>query len=1199
MKADAAGIYECARSMLEDSIEPFLRMRADGKVTDVNPAMECATGRARGELIGSEFAGLFSEPQTARKAFLQALSLGSVTGFPLGLRHREGTVTNVMLKAAAHHDGCGNPAGILAMVVPVSGRNSPDAWLREDNLGANAVVNACPVPMVLNDGDQNILLINPEFTYTFGYTKEDIPTLDEWRRRAYPDPVYRQWVADNWSERLEEARRLRTPFRQIELEVCCKDGSVKTVMSGAAPLGESSDGAYLVTLFDITDRIAAMKALAESRNVLQSVVDTIPMRVFWKDRDSRYLGCNSVFAIDVGASSPQEVIGKDDQQLRWHEQAGQYRIDDLQVMESNTPRIGYEESRTRPDGQVIWLRTSKLPLRNAAGEAIGIVGVYQDITERKRIEYELQLAQTAIDKSKTAFFWMNKEGAVVSANDHACRNLGYTRDELIGKHIWDFDPKFRAQDWPRTWEKQKRLGVVVLESVHRRKDGQDFPIEVTGHYIVHNGKEHAFAIVKDISERKRADAALHQSEERLQQAVGVSDIGIFDHDHRTDTIYWSPEQRRTYGWDSEEPVTLEKYFASVYAEDLERIEEAVQRAHDPAGDGTFDVEHRIVRRDGEIRWVTNRARTFFEKEGVTLRPVRTVGAVADITERKRAEQELRIAATAFESREGLIITDERGVILRVNQAFRDLTGYSAEEAIGMNPSMLRSGRHDAKFFQEMWQAIARDGHWQGEVWNRRKSGEEFPEWLSITSVRNAQGKITNYVGNFSDISEKKAAEEEIRNLAFFDSLTKLPNRRLLVDRLQHALATSARSGVFGAVLFIDLDNFKGLNDTKGHATGDELLLEVSRRLTAVVRASDTVARLGGDEFVVVLDQVHEERDQAATNAKIVGNKILSALRHPCVLQGQQYVNSASIGISLFRGNEDKLEDLLRRADTAMYEAKKAGRNTLQFFDPNMQTALEERALLESFLRQGLVDSQFRLHYQVQVDERGRAFGAEALLRWEHPERGMIPPGRFIPLAEETGFILPLGQWVIETACAQLRAWRDAAGLRDLAVAVNVSAHQFRQSDFVEQVKAIVTRYGIDPGKLKLELTESLVLHNVEEAISKMQQLKGFGIVFSMDDFGTGHSSLSYLKRLPLDQLKIDQSFVRDIATDPSDAVIVQTVISMGRTLGLEVIAEGVENEKQLGLLREYGCNAFQGYLFGRPATAADLERHLAPNDRTR
>jgi diguanylate cyclase (GGDEF)-like protein/PAS domain S-box-containing protein len=1198
-EADAAGIYQCARRMIDVSVEPFLRIGTDGKMADINPAMENATGRAREELIGRDFADCFSEPDSARKAFRLASSLGSLTGFPLALRHSGGAITNVLLNAAAYHDGCGNPAGVLAMARPVSAHDGQERWSRRDHSRFHAVFNACPVPMVLNDGDQNILFINPEFTDTFGYSAEDIPTLTEWRHRAYPDSDYRRWVAETWSRRLEEARRDGTAFRQVELDIRCKDCTVKTVMSRAAPLGESFEGAYLVTLFDVTERIAAMRELADSRNVLQSVIETIPMRVFWKDQDSRYLGCNSVFARDAGASGPQEVIGKCDSELGWRNRAELYRADDRQVMQSNTARLGYEEPQTTPDGGEIWVRTSKLPLRNVADEIIGIAGVYDDITERKRIEYELQLAQTAIDKSKTAFFWLDPEGTVAYANDHACRNLGYTREELIGKRVWDFDPKFRAEDWPRVWEKQKRLGVIALESVHRRKDGQEFPIEVTGHYIVHNGKEHAFAIVQDISERKRADAALRQSEERLQQAVRVSDIGIFDHDHRTDMIYWSPAQRRIYGWGWDEPVTLEKYIESVFPEDMERTGEAVKRAHDPTGDGSFDVEHRIVRRDGEVRWVTNRARTFFEGEGAARRPVRTVGAVADITERKRSEQELRIAATAFESREGLMITDEKGVILQVNQAFRDLTGYGAEEAIGRNPSLLKSGRHDAGFYQEIWQAIARDGHWQGEIWNRRKNGEEFPEWLSITSVRNAQGKITNYVGNFLDISEKKAAEEEIRNLAFFDSLTKLPNRRRLVDRLQHALAISARSGVCGAVLFIDLDNFKSLNDTRGHAVGDELLLEVSRRLQAVVRAGDTVARLGGDEFVVVLDQLDADREQSAVIAKIVGDKILAILRQPCVLQGQEHVNSASIGISVFLGNEDNLEDLLKRADTAMYEAKKGGRNTLRFFDPNMQTALEERTLIESSMRQGLANSQFKLHYQMQVDEKGQVFGVEALLRWEHPERGLIPPGRFIPLAEETGFILPLGQWVIETACAQLRAWEKEPRLRHLAIAVNVSAHQFRQADFVEQVKAAATRYCIDPSKLKLELTESLVIHNVEEAISKMQQLKSFGIVFSMDDFGTGHSSLSYLKRLPLDQLKIDQSFVRDIATDPSDAVIVQTVINMGKTLGLDVIAEGVENENQLWLLRQYGCNAYQGYLFGRPEAAADLERHFAETDGTR
>jgi diguanylate cyclase (GGDEF)-like protein/PAS domain S-box-containing protein len=1185
--------YDSLRNLIEASHEPFLAVGIDGRIQDVNLAAEKATGCDRGKLVGRDFADYFAEPEKAREFRRLVMSQGSEVDHPLSVRGPNGELDGVRVSARTLRDNCGRVNGFLVVARGNPGCGPGESASRESEARFRAVINVCPVPMVLNDGAQNIIYVNPEFVRTFGYTLDEIPTLTDWRRKAYPDVLYRDRIAESWEDRLDSARRGGASFLPLELEVRCKDGTIKTVVSSATALGKSFEGAYLVTLYDVTDRMRAMEALAESRNVLESVIETIPIRVFWKDRESRYLGCNSVFAADAGASSPLELVGKDDFQVAWREQAEIYCADDRRVMDSGTPSLGYEEPQTTPDGRLVWLRTSKLPLRNASNEIIGVLGTYEDISNQKRIEQELRLTQAAIDKSKSAFYLVDSKGRVVYANDHACRSLGYTRDELIGLHIWDFDPNFRPEAWPGLWAKQKQGGVVTLESCHRRKDGTVFPIEVTANHISHDGQEHGFVLVQDISDRKRADAALRQSEERLQQAVRVSDIGMFDHDQRSDTIYWSPEQRKIYGWDLDEPVTLQKYIACVYPDDREKIGMDVRRAHDPAGDGVFDVEHRIVRRDGEIRWLTTRARTFFEGEGQARHPVRTLGAVVDVTERRHAEQELQIAATAFESGEGLMITDAEGVILRVNKAFKDLTGYSAEEAIGRNPSILKSGRQDPNFYHALWQALAREGHWQGEIWNRRKNGEEFPEWLSINSVRNAAGQITNYVGNFSDISEKKAAEEEIRNLAFFDPLTRLPNRRLLVDRLQHALAASARKRCLGAILFIDLDNFKRLNDTKGHAVGDLLLLAVSKRLQAGIRIGDTVARLGGDEFVVVLEELHQDREQAAAIAELVGEKILGILNQPYLLQGQEHRSTASIGVSLFRGGIDELEDLLRRSDTAMYEAKKGGRNMLRFFDPAMQEAIEERAMLESWLQPGLERQEFRLHYQPQVDDEGCPFGAEALLRWEHPEHGLISPARFIPLAEETGFIVPLGQWVMEAACAQLKFWQNRPHLGHLTIAVNVSAHQFRQADFVEQVNASVTRHGIAPEKLKLELTESLVLHNVEDTIEKMRQLKAFGICFAMDDFGTGYSSLSYLKRLPLDQLKIDQSFVRDIATDSSDAAIVQTVINMGKTLGLEVIAEGVETKRQLELLQEYGCNAFQGYLFCKPMAVATLEQWVA------
>lgn len=559
-----------------------------------------------------------------------------------------------------------------------------------------------------------------------------------------------------------------------------------------------------------------------------------------------------------------------------------------------------------------------------------------------------------------------------------------------------------------------------------------------------------------------------------------------------------------------------------------------------------------------------------------------------LAERKVAEDAIRVAAVTFDTQDAIMITNTAGEILRVNQAFQDISGYSVEDVIGNNPRIFQSGRHDAGFYKAMWSSLITSGKWMGEIWDKRKNGEVYPKYLTITAVRNDHQKVTNYVAVFRDISILKRSEQEIHQLAFFDPLTRLPNRRLLLDRLHHAITNGVRTGRHGALLFLDLDHFKIINDTQGHSAGDQLLIEVANRLQRCVRDGDTVSRLGGDEFVVVLEGLSSAANEAATQTELIAEKIREELDKPYILNQIEFLSTASIGISLFQDHHENTEDMLQHADVAMYQAKASGRNAIRFFDPSMQTVLNSRAEMETDLRHALDKNEFRLYYQIQVDNLGRPLGAEVLLRWQHPVRGLVSPMDFIPLAEETGQIIPIGLWVLKTACTQLKNWQLNALTIDLTLAVNVSAKQFRQVDFVNLVQHVLHECGAKASLLKLELTESTVLENVEETISVMREIKKLGVSFSMDDFGTGYSSLQYLKRLPLKQIKIDQSFVRDIATDPNDAAIVQTIIAMTEALGLDVIAEGVETKAQLEFLQLRGCQAYQGYLFGKPVPVDDF-----------
>jgi len=593
-------------------------------------------------------------------------------------------------------------------------------------------------------------------------------------------------------------------------------------------------------------------------------------------------------------------------------------------------------------------------------------------------------------------------------------------------------------------------------------------------------------------------------------------------------------------------------------------------------------------KDGHLYWVMSSIVPFVDKE--TVKPLNYIAMHTDITPRKNIETEHKHLLAILEASPEFIATATLdGYVLYISPGGRKMLGLSIEQDITATHISDYHPEWAARLVLEQGLPTAtREGVWSGETAFLRSDGTEIPLAQTILCHKSADGSPEYFSTIAIDISAAQQATAEIKRLAYHDQLTRLPNRRLLLDRLQQALASSVRSGRQGALLFIDLDNFKTLNDTLGHDTGDLLLQQAAQRLVTCVRIGDTVSRIGGDEFVVMLEDLSEQAHEAAAQTEAIGEKIITALNQAYQLGAHECRITPSIGATLFNGQLVGIEELFKQSDIAMYQAKKAGRNTLCFYDPRMQEIIKERVALEGEIHTAIENQQFQLHYQIQVDDANRPFGAEALIRWLHPERGMVSPAQFIPLAEETGMILPIGQWVLETACAQLRAWQQDAHTRDLVLAVNVSAKQFRQTDFVAQVQAAVQRHAINPALLKLELTESMLLENIEETIATMNALNDVDVQFSLDDFGTGYSSLQYLKRLPLDQIKIDQSFVRDIATDSGDNAVVHAIISMAHSLELDVIAEGVETLEQRQLLLEKGCRRFQGYLFSKPVPIDQL-----------
>ncbi|HZX33649.1 MAG TPA: EAL domain-containing protein [Rhodocyclaceae bacterium] len=868
----------------------------------------------------------------------------------------------------------------------------------------------------------------------------------------------------------------------------------------------------------------------------------------------------------------------------------------------------------------------------------------QEISERERAEIALRESEEkfrAISASaQDGIVMMDNDGLVAYWNAAAEQIFGYTADEVLGRELHPLLAPERFLEAYRQGFSRFRIngeGPAVgktIELVALRKGGGEFPIELSMSAVRLDQGIFAVGIVRDISGRKQAEASLHRlnhalrtisrcnevlvhatEETRLLQdmcrtIVEVGEhrmawVGYAEHDGRKSVrvvarfgkedgfldlaqITWSDEPRgrgptgtaiRTGTVQANQDFATNPHLAPWREEALKRGYAASIALPLMDESGTF----------GALTIYAGVANAFDDQEIALLAELASdlaygIGALRIRAERDRALKDLQLAAKVFEeSKEGILITDPDRNILAANRSFTAITGYSEAEVIGLNPRFLKSDRHDPSFYDDMWASINQTGQWMGEIWNRRKDGELFPALQSISAVRNGQGVVTHYLGILADITHRKESEERIRYLTQHDALTGLANRSLLVDRLDQAIIHARRSDRRVAAILLDVDRLKVINDSLGHGAGDQILLAIGQRLQERIRPGDTLARVAGDEFMVVLADVASENDVSTWARRLLG-----AVAAPMPIDGQEVVVTASLGVALFPKDGESAEILLKNADAAMYRVKELGRNSVQFYAPEMNARMLQRLELESGLRRALERQEFVLHYQPKVElMHGQVVGAEALIRWRHPSLGMVSPADFISLAEESGLIIPIGEWVIEAACRQLRAWQ-LAGLSDLKMSVNLSARQFQQDDLVEVLTRVLRENELQAQYLEVEVTESAVMQDPERTIAILGRLKSLGLRISLDDFGTGYSSLSYLKAFPIDTLKIDQSFVRDITEDPEDMAIAFAVISLAHSLKHYVIAEGVETESQLNVLRRHRCDQVQGYFFSRPLPAEEF-----------
>jgi len=1111
--------------------------------------------------------------------------------------------TPVAVEVSAVPFRLGDEDGHLVFVRDISRhQQTAEAWRRE-RLFLRHVIDSSPNLIFVKDRSGRFLLANEALAHAYGTTVDNL----QGRTDADFNPNAEEVAAFLAADR--QVMDSRQGKLVVEERVTFADDSQPWYSTTKTPLLDADGGCdkILGVATQIGELKRAEEELRQNQQLLRAIIDNSRAVVFVKDLHGRYLLINRRYGELFGVSE-QEMAGRTDYDVLPPAVAEALRAADQQVLASGAPRQ-FEEIIPQDDGPHTWLAL-KFPLHDAAGQIYAVCGIASDITRRKQAEAEIQalnqnleqrveertrelhakeaqlreslvLNESILMNSPTGILAYRQDGQCLLANPAVAELVGGSRQQLLAQNFRQI-ASWQTSGLCAAAERVLASGLrEELESRFTSTFGRELWVHVQLSQFTSHGEAHLLLMLDDITEQRRAAEALAEREREFRSLADNVPDNVIRYDLAGRALYLNRTLERTLGRSAGELIGKTAREAAPDGR-YDALAAAVLQVG--ASGDSIDLEQIVPGPDGQPRYHAIRIVAELGPDG---RPVSVLAVGRDLTAQKVAEEELRLAASVFHSSaEGVLVTDAACTIVSVNPAFSEITGYGEGDALGQTPRLLRSDRHAPEFYQAMWDALARTGRWQGEIWNRRKSGEAYLEWLTINRIDDHNGLPVRYVSVFHDITELRRKDERIHHLAFHDALTGLPNRTLMLERLQHAIKRSQREYTRLAVTFIDLDRFKGVNDALGHDVGDLLLQEVARRIKHRLRAMDTVARLGGDEFVVLMEDLREVGDCAC-----LAQELIAEVARPMQLLGHRVEIGASMGMAFFPEDGSDPLELMKCADMAMYAAKSAGRNTYRFFQPQMLERTSQRLTLEMELRHAIAHDELELHYQPQVDmASGRPTGVEALVRWRHPVRGLLPPDDFIPLAEESGLIVELGAWVLATACRQAGAWRTAG--RPLKVAVNVSARELESGDLVERISQLIAEHDVAPSDLEIELTESSVMANPEKVSGIFARLRQLGVSVAVDDFGTGYSSLAYLRRLPIDILKIDRSFVMDAERNEEDAQIVKTILALGQALKLQVVAEGIETRGQAELLQSLGCHSAQGYLFSRAQPLSAIEAWL-------